>query len=352
MQSSNRRTSSAPRPLLCAAILVAAAGLPRLWAGQEAPHSDARDSKSAATSTVPAPSGRQNGASATATVLRPGGLPASRAQIAVAVVGSSVLVRNGELNWSDKAARCEADDRGRFHFALPTDDFSLVITHPSGFSRLDCARNSNPVTIKLDPWARVEGTLRVAGKLLPGARVHIDVDNFGPRDPQLFFTNIVTTDKNASFVFERVVPGRGTVRPALRQSATSDQVPTSSIWVPARFVAGNTTRVNLGQSGRPVIGQLRWPPGASGPFDRTSVIVDPAEPRDDVRQIAATVDGTGNFCLDDVPVGKYRLVVMTVQRQDASIVLIRQFNVSAVNERLSQRPIDLGVLTLNPPEAR
>jgi hypothetical protein len=323
-----------------------------LWAGQEVPHSESRGSKSAATSTVPAPLGRQNEGLATATVLEPNGVPARKAQIVVAVPGSQILIQNGELNWSQQAARCEADDRGRFHFALPHGDFSLVITHPSGFLRLDCARNSNPVTITLAPWARAEGTLRVAGKLRPGARVYIDVDNVGPRDPQLFFTNIVTTDKNASFVFERVVPGRGTVRPALRQSPTSDRVPTSSIRVPSRFVAGKTTRVNLGQSGRPVIGRMRWPPGPNVPFDRTSVIVDPAEPRDDVRQIVATLDGAGNFCLDDVPVGKYRLVVMTVQGHDAEFLLIRQFEVPAISEKLSQRPVDLGVLALNRPGAR
>ena len=99
----------------------------------------------------------------------PNGVPARKAQIAVAVVGSTVWIKNGELFWSKNAARCEADDRGRFQFALPTVDFSLVITHPSGFLRLNCSRNSNPVTIKLVAWARVEGTLRVAGKLLPGA---------------------------------------------------------------------------------------------------------------------------------------------------------------------------------------
>jgi hypothetical protein len=304
------------------------------------------------TSNVPAPSDRQNEDRATATVLGTNGLPASRAQIAVAVSGSAVWVKNGELFWSTKAARCEADDRGRFHFAPPTVDFSLVITHPSGFLRLNCSRNSNPVTIKLAPWARVEGTLRVAGKLLPDARVDLSLDDFSSRDPQCFFTNVGTTHKNASFVFERVVPGRGMISTALMQSATKDRVPWSSKSVPARFFAGKTTRVILGQSGRPVIGQLRSPPGANVAFDRTRVIVDPAEPRDDVRQIVATLDGNGNFCLDDVPVGKYRLVVLTVQGHDVEFLLIRQFEVPAINEKLSQRPVDLGVLALNPPGAR
>ena len=183
-------------------------------------------------------------------------------------------------------------------------------------------------------------------------RVDVSLDDFGPRDPQLFFTNFVTTDKNASFVLERVVPGRGRVSTAPGQSATRDRVPRSSKSVPARLFAGKTTRVNLAQFGRPVIGQLRSPPGASDPFDRARVIVDPAEPRGDVRQIVATVDGNGNFCLDDVPIGKYQLVVLRVQGHDAAFVLIRQFNVPAISEKLSQRPVDLGVLTLNPPEAR
>jgi hypothetical protein len=344
MPSSPRRTSSAACFSWCGAILVAALSLRGSRADEPVPR--------------PAPPGRQNQEAATATVLRPDGLPASRARIAVAVGESGVWVKNGDFEWSKKAARCDADDRGRFQFAAPTDDFSLVITHQSGYLRVRCSPRSMPQTLKLVAWARVEGTLRVGGTLQPDARINIALDDFdqhGPRDPQFYFTNTTTTDNNGSFVFERVVPGRGTITTALAQNSKSHRMPTSSKRVPARFVAGKTTRVDLGEHGRPVAGKLQSQPGSNVSFDRTFVIVDPAKPRDDVQQLTATVDGSGNFCLDDVPVGTYRMIVFAVKGRDAEIVLLRQFSVSEINEKLSQRPIDLGVLTFKPegrPRAR
>jgi hypothetical protein len=349
-QRPSRRASGPGSIAVWLAILIAAVALPPLAAGESAPRSN-----SAANSIVPAQPSRKNQDIATAIVLTPDGLPASRAQVAVVASGSQAWVKNGEVQWSDKPAKCETDDHGRFHFAAPSDDFAIVIAHPSGYLRLRCSPNSIRQTLKLAPWARVEGTLRFAGKLLPGARVGVTVDNFdqrGQRNPQFLFTNTTKTDQNANFVFERVVPGGGTVSASLAQNSSRDRVPTTWKSVPARFVAGQTTRVDLGQPGRPVIGQLRPPPGPPGPFDRLGVIVKPAEPRDDVRDLMAIVDGDGNFCLDDVPVGKYWLTVLTVRGNDVRALRVRQISVPAINEKLSQRPVDLGLLTVNPRRAR
>jgi hypothetical protein len=352
-QRPSRGASGLGSIAVCLAILIAVQPSPRARAGDD-PRAAPLDSDPAATKTVHAAAIHQNQGVATMTVLTPDSLPAGRAQVAVAAGGSQIWVKNGEVQWSDKAARCETDDHGRFHFAAPSDDFAIVITHPSGYLRLRCSPSSIRQTFKLAPWARVEGTLRVAGKLLPDAPVDVSVDNFdqhGQRSPQFLFSNTTMTDQNANFVFERVVPGGGTVSASLLQNSSRDRVAATSKSVLARFVPGKTTRINLGQCGRPVIGQLQPPPGPPGPFDRLVALVEPTEPRDDVRQVVVIVDGDGNFCLDDVPVGKYRFGVLTVQGNNVRCLFLRQITVPAINENVSQRPVDLGVLTLTTPLA-
>jgi hypothetical protein len=59
---------------------------------------------------------------------------------------------------------------------------------------------------------------------------------------------------------------------------------------------------------------------------------------------SATVDDHGNFCVDDVPVGQY---VLTVHAHSPMFVGdFYRFSVPAIDAKLSQRPVDLGVLIL------
>jgi len=59
----------------------------------------------------------------------------------------------------------------------------------------------------------------------------------------------------------------------------------------------------------------------------------------------ANADRDGNFAIDDVPPGTYLLYVYFPQRPGPHVQGHR-FTVPKVNEKLSQRPVDLGTLTL------
>jgi hypothetical protein len=48
----------------------------------------------------------------------------------------------------------------------------------------------------------------------------------------------------------------------------------------------------------------------------------------------------------DVPAGEYRMSAFI--RAPVRIVRFHEFTVPAINEKLSQRPVDLGILMLNP----
>jgi hypothetical protein len=297
----------------------------------------------------------------TGVVLTAEGTPAAGAKLALAVPGSQVFVLNGEIVKSQtKCEQHETDAAGKFHFAPAVDNSWLVVTHPSGFARVKCEPNEPLKTVQLTPWARAEGTYRVAGKLQPHVSIAYQWEAaipFGPTLPQIFFQFRSTTDANGRFVFDRLGPGSGQIGSSIRLLQDNDAtVATSSLRVPADFPKGTTTHIDLGTTGRPVIGQLRPRPGKSVgvPWSKAFIILrgNGRLARATNPEFRATVNRDGNFCIDDVPPGDYILVVFLFIERDLRPSLAHRFTVATINEKLMQRPVDLGVLTLEPAEAR
>ena len=190
--------------------------------------------------------------------------------------------------------------------------------------------------------------------------VTASADDGLPRDvlsTDVLSTDVLSADERARasrFVFERVVPGHLTVC-KMRGSRPGQSLQHSSARYEISVQAGKTTKVDLGTSGRPVVGQLRL---SSKPEQNADVEGRPAPVRvhmfvtpetalhpGDPQSFIATADERGNFCIDDVPVGDYR---MAIHVQAGGInTEITHFTVPAINEKLSQRPVDLGVITVN-----
>jgi hypothetical protein len=80
------------------------------------------------------------------------------------------------------------------------------------------------------------------------------------------------------------------------------------------------------------------------------VDVAPRVPLFQAPSFGATVDRKGNFSIDDVPPGEYVLRVNFIKspfEEGAGERLVdRRFTVPEINEKLSLRPVDLGMLTL------
>jgi uncharacterized GH25 family protein len=284
-----------------------------------------------------------------ATVLTADGAPAARAKVALGAGGSQVMIENGDFSSQTYCPRQITDEAGRFHFGPQSADFWLVVIHPSGFTQVKCSVTSIPTKISLKPWARVEGTFRVARKLQPNATIWInhrgDVIG-GPNSPSIHLNYRQTTDGNGRFVFDRVIPGDGWIgRNILIMVDTGTTETTSSSMVPIQFTAGKTTQVDLGTSGRPVIGQLQSA-GAKPEVPWSFALVEAAG---NGRRFRATVDREGNFCIDDVLPGDYSLSVQ-FQKPGGGRLDRQRFSVPAINEKLLERPVDLGVLTMTKPQ--
>ena len=242
------------------------------------------------------------------------------------------------------------------------------------------------------PWARVEGAFRVGAD--PVSNVVLSLRDGGIRssfadEPHIVTRHEVTTGGDGKFVFDRMFPGKGRIGRLLDwPNGDAATEVTSSEKVPAEFIAGRTTRLDLGGVGRPVIGTLVRPHGvrenvdwrfamvqAMGVVDRPAAPVPPADVQNDPEAydswwkewqkttegkawlanherlrfeapfIQASVDRDGRFRMDDVPSGEYNLVVGFVMWRQGGQFTSR-FRVPPIEGGRSEVALDLGVLQL------
>jgi hypothetical protein len=100
---------------------------------------------------------------------------------------------------------------------------------------------------------------------------------------------------------------------------------------------------------------LRRPPDSKADVSWSDALVtvraDDPQLKESNPTFSATVDRNGNFAIDDVPQGNYVLNVLFSRRFDrpgGGYLVGHHFSVPAINDKLSQKPVDIGVLTLMP----
>src|SRR5262249_17026846 len=106
------------------------------------------------------------------------------------------------------------------------------------------------------PWGRIEGVLRIGSKPAPGRKVAawlVDPGIWGRVDYDTL------TDEAGRFVFERVTPGRLSVYRYVDDQNHPAWTASHPIHVDVK--PGQTVRVEVGGTGRPVVGRLKLPHG-------------------------------------------------------------------------------------------
>jgi uncharacterized GH25 family protein len=285
-------------------------------------------------------------------VLTADGKPARHAKVALLTGGAMFMIQNGDIRDSPTAARgVAADEAGRFRFPREKADYWLVITHPSGYAELKCSPKSDPTHIQLTRWARLEGKYLVAGKPQPWASLSLlhPTGQLGFKVPRIFWSFTEVTDANGRYVFDRLLPGQGTITRPINSFDENGTLGMNSVGSMAvQLEPGKTTHFDLGGSGRPVIGQLRWASNAHSPrWNQVVLKVDCRNPGPGALKssFSATLDAQGNFSIDAVPPGDYELIAWIINAN--GIELRHRFSVPEIDKKLLQRPVDLGVLALN-----
>ena len=271
-----------------------------------------------------------------------------------------------------------------------------MITHKTGFAYLKSAEAPVPERIRLTPWARVEGTFRAGSK--PLADVSLDlstnaIQSHGEGEPSIFTRHDTTTGPDGRFVFERVFPGDGRLgRNIVFMVDDGATEVTSSKKVRVQLTAGETSHVDVGGDGRPVVGKLEPAAGVKDKVLWNFAIVQvniglpklpappvPAGVQNDQQRyqvwwkewqltdegqawsgmleanermtetspgFTASIDRNGTFRIDDVPPGNYVLSVRFDKQNAVGQLRDYKFAVSASGDENSEEPIDLGVLQL------
>ena len=230
--------------------------------------------------------------------------------------------------------------------------FSSSITHPSGFAYIKSTPEWDLTRIiHLEPWSRVEGTFRIGKALASNVPIELDVSRLtghGRNEPHFYVEYQSVTRPDGRFVFERVIPGKGWIGRRLLLTVDDGATDvTSAASIPAEFSAGKTTHMDLGGTGRAVIGKLRPPDGFTEKirwnFALITVRCSTMSPDGASYQFTATVDRDGSFRIDDAPAGDHVLSVDFFHGVRALGLLHHAFNVPPAKD---DKPFDLGTLAL------
>jgi RNA polymerase sigma factor (sigma-70 family) len=276
----------------------------------------------------------KRGAAIAGIVRAPDGSPTDGAALALRKHSERITFDGTGLRNTGVYPIFETDRDGRFSIPPEEGRLELVAAHPLGFAfhPVDSAagRPETTLAIKLRPWGRVEGVLKVGGD--PAARQGISLrapfrSEISRLEVDWYATT--TTDDQGHFVFERVLPGLITPERTLQ---INPQLGLLAQPVPAMEVEpGATARVTIGGSGRPVVGRItipgelkaRW--GSLQPYGRISVNDRPPRPDEqltaeekvrfdrewqkDHRSHAFLIQPDGSFRVEDIIPGEYHLSV-------------------------------------------
>jgi hypothetical protein len=138
-----------------------------------------------------------------------------------------------------RGSHTESDVDGKFRLPGAPPESTLFAAHKEGFVKLRLNQLDPSHRIKLEPWGRVAGSLKI--RTSPGAKKQILLINLAPGEP-LQATLSVTTDEDGNFSIDGVPLGEWKLFPH------SEHV---------KVRAGETSVVNLGGGGRKLSGKLK-----------------------------------------------------------------------------------------------
>jgi hypothetical protein len=267
------------------------------------------------------------------TVLLPDGSPAAGAQLALSTAEKSVRLGAGQFLDRRDSIVTTADAAGHFAFPIDPTPRSVIAIHDQGFAELKLDQKNQPVIIQIQPWGRIEGTLKLRSKKNDHRQINL-MSQLSPYGHGSFRVDVsADTDAQGNFVFEKLPGGDfelylfpGMNLPWSHQT-------------PAQIQPGETLQVQIGGTGSTVTGQFVLS-NASRPINwatqtRNATISTPYQPapvppeikgEDRKKWIEAywsseegmaisriarsyplTVAADGSFTAEDVPAGAYTL---------------------------------------------
>jgi peroxiredoxin len=301
--------------------------------------------------------------SVTGILKAPDGKPLPDAEVYLSTTSDTVSIYSTS---PPKGALAQTGADGRFSFPSDPDNRALIAVHEKGYGQITVDELLQRDELTLQPWARVEGTLREGSKPLAGQNIHLSRAIFGSKiERDTFRTHHDTktrTDANGHYVFPRVAPGDAWIS-------------WRTYWTQTRYFdiqPGQSLIADIGGRGRPVTGravlaegdapvkysgsvwprplhQMRRPPGWAelSPEEQTALTAawerSPAGKlyNQEKCNLNFNVAADGAFIVPDVPAGEYRLTISGSSNARTSRGDI-SFTVPEMPGGRSDEPLDVG----------
>jgi RNA polymerase sigma factor (sigma-70 family) len=187
-------------------------------------------------------------------VLLPDASPAVGAHVALCTAEKGVTL--GKKRFLDRGDSIvvTADSDGHFLFPAELNAHAVVAVHEQGFVQTHLGPTNHTLSLKLEPWGRIEGHLKLRHRNNAGQEITFYSLPMGPfprgglnLDLGAFSTK---TDRSGDFIFEQVPPGDFFLAIILGLGVPF------SYQTPVEIRPGQSMQVRIGGAGRAVKGQL------------------------------------------------------------------------------------------------
>jgi peroxiredoxin len=266
----------------------------------------------------------------TGSVYLPSGQPASNTAILLPVSGEAAVLGDRRFEYENQSTIFHTLSNGSFVVPEIPGVHTLYVAHPEGFCEFNLEGTQAPLSVRLHPWGRIEGTATLEGKPAPHEKVGLlrgfvySERTVLSLSPGTFNTE---SDEQGRFIFEHVPAGEVQVCRLVHNRYEGIQY--------ADVAAGKTTVVNYGFNGRLLKGRLvasdlstnvNWNNSAGFRFSTKSAMPEPPSGEDPstwltaywqsaegkqrqraTHQFAMVIQASGEFRIRDVPPGTYEL---------------------------------------------
>ena len=159
----------------------------------------------------------------------PDGSPLGEAEVILAT-GNGIHITGGKEYPTMYYPHVMTGLGGGFAFAPPDGDARVVVLHDRGYAEATLGQLAETHNVRIQPWGRIEGTLRVAGRPLANELIFADVGR-EPDDPMRLNVhnfNHGKTDQQGRFTIDRLPAGE-CVSTGSRAGSVSRASPTAII---------------------------------------------------------------------------------------------------------------------------